>query len=439
VDALDLLRELVRVPSVNPPGDGEGEVAERLRDALTGGGLTTEILTSPAGRPSLVARVPGPGDRPPLVLLSHTDVVPVEADRWRHDPFGGETVDGELWGRGTLDMKGIAVMHAAAAIALAAHERGPVREVIVVAVADEEAGGGEGAEWLVRDHPDRVGFRDGGPAPEVLGEGGFGLSGILARPVMPIITGEKAPLRFRARATGAPGHGSLPPKRQALRELARFVEQVSGPGRARIHPVMEGQFAVLADAAEGRQAQMFRLLAGPIGNLAVRTLAPQLRARAGAIGHLVSDTITPTEMHGGYKNNVVPGRAEASFDARLLPDTDPDEVLRRLRRVGARHGVDIEELGRTGGPTSGHTPLFELLAEVSAELGEGPLPTASLTPGVTDLRFFRSCGATAYGWVPLVLAPELLATFHGTDERIPVEGFLAACDAMRTVVLRAAT
>jgi acetylornithine deacetylase/succinyl-diaminopimelate desuccinylase-like protein len=144
-------------------------------------------------------------------------------------------------------------------------------------------------------------------------------------------------------------------------------------------------------------------------------------------------------MHGGYKNNVVPGRAEASFDARLLPDTDPDEVLRRLRRVGARHGVDIEELGRTGGPTSGHTPLFELLAEVSAELGEGPLPTASLTPGVTDLRFFRSCGATAYGWVPLVLAPELLATFHGTDERIPVEGFLAACDAMRTVVLRAAT
>lgn len=439
MDTVGLLQDLVRVRSIDPPGDGEGQVAERLREELVAGGLDAEIVTSPAGRPSLIARVPGRDDRPPLVLLSHTDVVPVEEDEWRHDPFGAEHLDGEVWGRGTLDMKGIAVMHAAGALALAAGGREPSREVIVVAVADEEAGGAEGAGWLVRDHPGLVGFRDARPAPEVLGEGGFGLTGILPRAIMPIITGEKAPLRFRARATGTPGHGSMPPDEQAIRRLGRFVESVSGPGRARVHPVMSAQFEVLAEAAEGVQARLFRLLAGPTGNLTVRALAPQLRERAGVIGHLLSDTITPTEVHAGYKDNVVPGLAEARFDARLLPDSDADDVLGSVRRIGRKHGIEVEETARAGGPTSSRGALFELLAEVSGQLAGAPLPTASLTPGVTDLRFFRSRGAAAYGWAPLVLDPELLATFHGTDERIPVEGFLAACEAMEEVVVRAAS
>lgn len=436
---LGLLRELVRTPSENPPGEGEGPVAELLRDRLAGAGLTTDILTSPAGRPSLIARIPGPPDRPPLVLLSHTDVVPVERDRWRHDPFGGETLDGELWGRGTLDMKGVAVMHAEAAAALAAGDRAPTREVVVVAVADEEAGGGEGAGWLVGAQGARVGFREDRPLPEVLGEGGFGLSGILPRPVMPIVLGEKSPLRFRARATGDSGHGSMPPQQQAIRELARFVEAVSGRQRTRVHAVMREQFAALADAAEGVRMRIFRLLAGPTGHLAVRLLAPQLRARAGAIGHLVADTITPTEMHAGYKNNVVPGQAEAGFDARLLPDTDADAVLAELRRTGRRHGVEVEETSRSGGPTSPRSELFDRLASVSSGLPGRPVPVPSLTPGVTDLRFFRARGATAYGWVPLVLSPELLATFHGDDERIPIEGFEEGLTAMAEVVVGAAT
>jgi acetylornithine deacetylase/succinyl-diaminopimelate desuccinylase-like protein len=439
VEEVELLRRLVRVASVNPTGAGEAEVAGLLREVLAQGGLATEILTSPAGRPSLIARLPGRTDRPSLVLLSHSDVVPVEEGAWRHDPFGGETVDGELWGRGTLDMKGIAVMHATAALAVAAGADDPTREVVVVAVADEEAGGGEGAEWLVRDHPARVGFRDGGPPPEVLGEGGFGLAGILSRPIMPIVTGEKSPLRLRARASGQPGHGSLPPPRQAIRGLTRFVESVSGPGRARVHPVMRDQFAALAEVADGVQARLFALLAGPGGDLAVRLLAPEVRRRSAAIGHLLADTITPTRLHAGYKDNVVPGLAEATFDARLLPDTDGDEVLRELRLVGARHGVEVDELARAGGPTSGRTALFDLLAEVSGRLPAAPVPTVSLTPGVTDLRFFRARGAVGYGWAPLVLSPELLATFHGTDERIPVNGFLSGCEAMREVVMRAAT
>jgi acetylornithine deacetylase/succinyl-diaminopimelate desuccinylase-like protein len=438
-DALTLLADLVRIPSVNPPGDGEGQVAELLRAPMDAAGLDTQILTSPAGRPSLVARLPGPTDRPPLVLVSHTDVVPVEEEHWSRDPFGGEVADGFLWGRGTLDMKGIALMHVLAAIRLAASDPTLTREVVVVAVADEEAGGAEGAEWLVRDHGDLVGFREGAPPPEALGEGAFGLSGLLARPVMPIVVGERAPLGIRARATGSPGHGSLPPADQAIRSLSQFVEKVAGHGTPRIHPVMRELFAGLAEAADGPTARLLSVLAGPGGPVAVRALAPVLRQRLGAVGMLLADSLTPTMLEAGYKFNVIPGAAAATFDCRLLPDTDPDRVLASLRRTGAGLGVEVEELHRWSSPVSPKGGLFDLLADVSSRLPAAPLPAASLTPGTTDLRFFRARGATAYGWVPLVLTPDLVATFHGHDERIPVDQFDGAVDAMAEVVAAAST
>lgn len=437
MDTVELIRELVRVRSVNPPGDGERQVAEILRARLDRAGCETQIATSPDGRASLVARLPGPTDRPALVLLSHSDVVPVEEAAWRRDPFGGEVVDGQLWGRGTLDMKGIAVLHMQAVADLAGQDRDPIREAILVVAADEEAGGAHGAQWLVRERGELVGFREHGPPPEVLGEGGFGLSGVLSRPVMPIVLGEKSPLGFRARATGDPGHGSLPPANQAIRSLARFVEAVSGPRPARLNPVMREQFQTLAGAADGARGALFRLLSGPAGPAAIRVLAPLLHTRANPFGHLLSDTITPTCLQAGYKFNVVPGGAEATFDGRLLPDTDPDELLAWLHGVGARHGVEIDELHRWHSPYSPRSGLFDLLTEVSAQLSSRPIPVPSLTPAVTDLRFFRARGAIAYGWVPLVLTPELVATIHGRDERVPLDELHRAQDAMSEVVRRA--
>lgn len=439
MDPRALLTELIRVPSVNPPGTGEEETAEILRSHLTDAGLDTRIHTSPTGRASLIARLPGRTDRPPLVLLSHTDVVPVEERRWRRHPFGGEVVDGELWGRGALDMKGVAVMHAEAVVALAGSGRTPQREVLVVAVADEEAGGAQGADWLIRELPDEVGFRDGSPPPEVVGEGAFGLTGVTDRAVMPIVLGEKSPLGLVARASGEPAHGSLPSDRQAIRGLARFIEAVSGPATPRIHPVMREQFAALAEASTGAKARLFQLLAGPAGHGAVRLLRPLIHARSAALGHLLSDTVTPTRIRAGYGFNVVPGEAEATLDCRLLPDTDPDELLGRLRSEGVRHRVAVDEHHRWSSPVSPRARLYELIADVSERLPGGPLPVPSLTPGTTDLRLFRAGGATAYGWVPVVLTPELLATFHGNDERIPLQGFDAGLHAMTELVRRATT
>src|SRR5918999_1659678 len=177
--ALELMQQLVRIDTTNPPGN-ETEAAELLEADLRGAGLEVELFSDPEGRTSVVGRVPGPRDAPALVLLSHLDVVGVEPQSWSHDPFGAEVADGFVWGRGTLDMKGITAMHAAAAKELPATDAGITREVLVVAVADEEAGGVHGARWLIEEHPDEVGFHDG-LVPDVLGEGAFGLSGILDR------------------------------------------------------------------------------------------------------------------------------------------------------------------------------------------------------------------------------------------------------------------
>src|ERR687892_1755323 len=155
--ALELLQQLVRIDTTNPPGN-ETEAAELLEADLRGAGLEVELFSDPEGRTGVVGRVPGPPDVPALVLLSHLDVVGIEPQSWTHDPFGAEVADGFVWGRGTLDMKGITAMHAAAAKALAEADADPAREVIVVAVADEEAGGVHGAGWLIEEHPRAVGF-----------------------------------------------------------------------------------------------------------------------------------------------------------------------------------------------------------------------------------------------------------------------------------------
>lgn len=435
---MELLRDLLRIRSINPPGD-EAAVAGKVESYLSDAGLDTKILTSPGGRSNLVARLDGPRDRAALVLLSHSDVVPVEEDRWSQDPFAGEVVDGFLWGRGALDMKGITVMHAVAAARLAASGEPPNREIIVVVVSDEEAGGGQGARWLLEEHPDLLGFGAGRRAPEVVGEGGYGLTGILDRPVIPIVMGEKTAVGFDVVISGESGHGGLPPQNQAPVNLAAMVTDIAGFGTPRVHPVMREHFSTLSAAASGPSQAVLRALASAAGSALARPLAPAVR-KASVVGLLLSDSITPTVLAAGYKSNVVPGEATASFDARLLPDTDVHALVAAIAKRVARHGGRVANVMQKGhGPVSGKGPLFDILWEASAQVADAAVPTVALTPGITDVRFFRARGATGYGWTPLVLTPELLATIHGHDERVPVAAFEHAVRIMSDVVRRAAS
>ena len=427
--ALELMQQLVRIDTTNPPGS-ETEAAELLKADLRGAGLEVELFSDPDGRTSVVGRVPGPRDVPALVLLSHLDVVGVEPQSWTHDPFGAEVADGFVWGRGTLDMKGITAMHAAAAKALSEADADPAREVIVVAVADEEAGGVHGARWLIEEHPRAVGFD--GSAPDVLGEGAFGVSGLLDRPVMPVARGEKAVVWIELEATGSPGHGGLPPVDQAPDKLVKAIGRVAGFRAPRVHPVMREQFEILAENASSPASHVFKALASGAGRLAALALSRPLRER-GAIRALLSDTVTPTQISAGYKHNVVPGDATASLDVRLLPDTDVDDFLSSLRKKVGTLGVSVEVKSQHGGPVSDRGRLYELLMEASSPLG---LPLPTLSPAITDVRYFRAKGATGYGWVPLVLSPELIATIHGHNERVAVEDFERAIEIFSDLVMR---
>jgi acetylornithine deacetylase/succinyl-diaminopimelate desuccinylase-like protein len=372
------------------------------------------------------------------VLLSHSDVVPVEEENWSRDPFGGELGEGFIWGRGALDMKSISVMHAVAAADLARSGHTPSREVIVVVAADEETGGGEGGRWLLDDHATRVGFGNG-PPPEVLGEGAYGLTGMLERPVIPIALGEKTAVWFDVIAEGDPGHGALPPQQQAPVNLATLIKDIAGYSTPRVHPVMQEQFSTLTGATSRVTAAVFRGLASPAGSAVARAIAPQLR-KAGVLGLLLSDSATPTRLKAGYKSNVVPAEARVTFDCRLLPDTDIDEFVSSVDKKARRRGGRVANVEhKSHGPVSGKGPLFEILERVSADLIRGAATTVSLSPGITDVRFFRARGATGYGWCPLVLIPEQLATIHGHDERVGVEDFERAVSAMTDVVLRAST
>ncbi len=428
---IELLQELLRIDTTNPPGNEE-PAAELLRGFLADAGAETHVHKSGSGRANLLARLPGPTDVPALVLVSHSDVVAVEPDQWSRDPFGGEISDGCLWGRGALDMKSITVMHAAALAAVASGGE-PTRELIMACFADEEAGGREGAEAVLRDAPAAIGFADHRPPPEALGEGGFGLSGIVDRPLMPIVVGEKSALWLELHAQGDPGHGALPPERQANINLARALTRVAGFGTPRVHPVMRKQFSILAEDASGTQGAVFKALASEGGSRVARLLKRPLRAR-GAIATLLSDTITPTKIEAGYKHNVVPGYASASLDCRLLPDTDVDALVARLQKTCRNYEVEVREHARHGGPVSARSPLFETLEGVSRDLLEAPVVVPSLTAGMTDLRYLRAAGASAYGWVPLVLDRESLATIHGHDERIKLDDFTRAVRAMTAVV-----
>jgi acetylornithine deacetylase/succinyl-diaminopimelate desuccinylase-like protein len=436
MDGLALLKDLLRVNTTNPPGN-ERDAAELLESRLTETGVETKIFLSAGGRASVVGRVAGSTNAPALVLLSHLDVVGVEEDKWSRDPFGAEEHDGYIWGRGALDMKGIVAMHAAAASRLAQADDQPNRDVIVVAVADEEAGGTEGAAWLLDEHPDAVGFGPGRPPPDVLGEGAYGVTGILKRPLMPIALGEKSAVWLELRASGEPGHGALPPSNQAPINLLRALDAVAGGRTARVHPIMREQFGILAGSAPLPLALALRGLSGSVTGNAAARLVGLVMGASSAIGAVLRDTITPTRIAAGYKHNVVPGSGEASLDCRLLPDTDIDEFVDWVRGKVRPYSVEAVELSRHWGPVSERGDLFELLDEVSGRLAEAPTVVPSLTYGITDVRYFRQKGATGYGWTPLVLSQDLLATIHGHDERIPRADFERAVELMSQLVMAA--
>src|SRR5229473_1830134 len=330
-ETLANLRELIKLDTTNPPGN-ERIATDFIAATLGRCGIEATVIESAPARASLIARLAGRDrTKPPLMLSSHTDIVPVEAERWTHPPFAAELADGCIWGRGSIDMKSKCATDLGLMLALTRAGVVPERDLILAAVADEEAGSELGARFLVAHHPELV------RAEFVLNEtGGFTLF-MGERRFYPIQVAEKGFVTVRMTVTGSPGHGSMPRPDTAIARMAELILRITQtPMRRRMTPLMRvilKEFGVSPD----RVPTLFR--------------------------PMLANTVTPTILTAGYKDNVIPGEASVILDGRTLPGEDERSFLAELRAmVGTEPGLEVVK-SAPAAEASHDTPLFRLIKQ----------------------------------------------------------------------------
>jgi acetylornithine deacetylase/succinyl-diaminopimelate desuccinylase-like protein len=438
-EVTDLLSKLISINTTNPPGN-EIEAAKYLAEDLKKDGFACELFESAPGRGSVVTRLKGTGEKPSLLLLSHLDVVAANPKEWSVDPFSGLVKEGFVWGRGALDMKGMTAVEAMVMRLLRRNNVKLKGDVILAATADEEKGGEAGAGWLVNDHPDKI------CADYVLNEGGGMAVPIEGKNLFTVNTAEKGILWFRVKAKGTPGHGSVPTiGDNAILRMNRVVDKL-GNYRAKIMIVPTvSQF--LIEAGKGNkllQQGVSLLLANPdTGDQILDMLAQTDRIMAEELRARLRMTITPTMIHGGVKENIVPSECETVFDCRVLPGQTPEEALKTVKDLLKDVGLDkLEfEIIQANGPSESETttPLYELIVRVIKEFEPNCSAAPSLLTGGTDSRFFRKLGSKCYGFHPVrpdIPYGEMLKSIHGIDERISIENLVFGTSVLYNVVER---
>ncbi len=411
-EVVELCRDLIRFESVNDGtgrGKGEREAAEHVAGLLAEVGLEPQVFESERNRTSVVARVEGEDrTRPALLVHGHLDVVPAEPKEWTYDPFAGEIADGMLWGRGAVDMLDMDAMTLAVVRDRLRTGRKPARDVVLAFLADEEAGGVFGAQWLVENHP---GLFEG--CTEAISEvGGFSLSVNDDLRLYMVETAQKGMAWMRLTATGSAGHGSMVNSDNAVTALCEAVARL-GRHEFPVH-VTKTVRAFLDEVGDA-----FGLELDPDDMQAtVATLGPLARI----VGATLRNTANPTMLDAGYKHNVIPGRASAMVDGRYLPgyadewERELDEVLGPdVVREYVHYDIALE------------TEFEGALVEAMSRCLQAEDPSARAVPymlsGGTDAKSFSRLGMRCFGFSPLRLPADLdfSGMFHGVDERVPVD------------------
>jgi acetylornithine deacetylase/succinyl-diaminopimelate desuccinylase-like protein len=407
-EVTDLLQQLIRLDTVNPPGN-ETRAAELLRGYLEDSGVSCELYAKVPQRANLVARIAGCGDGPSLMFLSHTDTVLADPAEWSVDPWSGELRDGHVWGRGALDMKGQVAASAVAIASLARDGFEPDGDLVFVATADEEVGDDFGLSWLCREHPDAV------RTHYALNEGAGERVELGGRALYLCAPAEKMSAPFRLRVHGRSGHASLPTiADNALIKAARLIERLGelepelqlGPETRPLVAAITG-----SEAGDPREALA---RAARVDPLAVELLEPSLGM-----------TLSPTMIDASKKRNVIPATCVVTVDCRLLPGQTPAEAEAIVREALGPGDYDYELVEANGGTRSPlDTPLWDAVASFVAEVEPGAQAVPTCVAGFTDSHWLREAfGTVAYGFFPArTLDYETAARLvHSADERVPVE------------------
>ena len=426
-ETIGILQDYIRIDTTNPPGN-EIETARYLAEILKREGFDPMIEEAAPGRANLMASLKGKGLTKPVILLNHMDVVPAEAEKWSVPPFSGEIRNGYVYGRGTIDMKGMGILELMALIYLKRQNIVPDMDLIFLAVADEETGGVQGAKWVLDHHPELL---------DVLGVINEGGGGVIynGKRWYEVSTSQKVICQTRIKTQGEGGHASVPKKDSAVTTLIEALD------RLRRHtfpyeliPTVKEYFRRVAPLQKETWQPVFADMEG-----AIARKAPVLDEimEDQSYHSMTHNTAAITVLQAGDKVNVIPTEAVARVDCRLVPGTSPDAFLETLREIIDLPDVVIEATfkGVDTPPSPHDTPLFHAI-EKAVELHEpGAIVTPHLVPGATDSRYFRAAGVNCYDFIPFCLPIEERMLIHGIDERISIENMKFGVEVLIDILL----
>ena len=432
-----LLQELIRIDTSNPPGN-ETPCCEFIRDIFAKEGIESEILEPQPTRGSIVARLKGDGSKKPLMLTSHIDVVPADASKWSVAPFGAEIKDGKLWGRGAIDTKNLTALEMVVMLELKRRRIPLKRDVIFSAVADEEQSGAWGMGWLVENCWDKIACEFS------INEGGGANVPMDGKNFYFVQTAEKGVGWYRIRTKGESGHGSVPKPDNALVRMGKALMRLSQPMPVTRTPIVEQFITRLARGLKFPKNVAFPLVFNPMFSQSIlSTIASVDKDTADMLSAILRDTISPTMIKAGYKENVIPETCEAVIDCRILPGQTHERFMKKIQRIS---GVDEIEMitEQVPEPTDSpaNTELFSVIARNVSKHDPTGVTIPFMVTGATDSRFLRKKGVIAYGFCPMksVIPPqEYVPTMHGINEFMPVDSMGFSFDVLWDVVTEFAT
>ena len=430
-----LLVDLLRIDTSNPPGNEAG-IANLLAPRFRALGFAVDIVQTPeAGKAHFIARLRGNGSKRPLLLAAHADVVGVEREKWTVDPFAGVVKDGYVFGRGAIDFKGGVAVFARAAMMLAERKVPLDRDVIFLAEADEE-NGRYNTRWLAEQHWDKI------DAEFALNEGGWIIKSASGNVrYVSISTADKIAVPIIVSAKGTSTHSSMPRPDNAIFALSRAMARIADyETPVNLTPASRRFFETLAKTSERPMAGHFADLVS--GDAARVRRADKEISKDPLLHALMRTTLAPVLMNAGFRGNVIPGSAEATINARLIPGADPAELVRELTRVVGDPAVEVRLANPNAraaatAPSPETTDLFRAL-EKSARQQYSAEVTPYLFQAGTDAGAWRSRGIPVYGIYPYAIDSDDLTRMHGNDERVSIQSLRDGTEMIYRVLVEVA-
>lgn len=428
-EAVQLLADYLKIDTTNPPGN-EKLGAEYLAGVLRKNGIEAQIFDTDPNRSCVYARLKGTGKKKAIVLLNHIDVVPARAEDWKYPPFGGEIHDGELWGRGALDMKGMGIIELEAMLRLKRSGVTLDRDIIFLGTPDEEVGGDHGAKWFKEHKPELL--KDA----EFLINEGFHIDTDKDGKVLywGVNVAEKSLLWLKVTARGDAGHASMPIADSAPNRLVRGLKRlIDSPPAPVVLPLVQQYFNQISVNETGKTKEAYADVKKALDNPQLRDILLKDKMKSA----MLLNTVSLTVLKAGYKTNVIPAEAYAELDCRLLPGTDHAKFAEEVKSKLADPLLEVTVLeSEIGAPSSADTDLFAAIKAVAQEEKPGVPVVPVVVQWFTDSHWFRELGLTAYGWEPVEQDPEHIASVHGKNERVSLKGLEDGANRLEKVLLK---